>query len=677
MAVGKSELDELCINAIRFLAVDAVDKANSGHPGAPMGAAPMAYTLWTRFLKFNPRDPEWPDRDRFILSAGHASMLLYALLHLTGFDLSLDDIKQFRQWGSITPGHPESERTHGVEVTTGPLGQGFGNAVGMAIAESWLANRYNSPGHEIINHYTYVLASDGDMEEGVGSEAASIAGTLRLGKLIVIYDDNNISIEGDTDITFRENVGARFEAYGWQVLGPIDGNDLLEVEAALDDARADEGRPSLIICKTVIGYGSPLQNTGEVHGSPLGAENTKIAKQNLGWPTEPAFLIPPDALAHMREAVDRGKQSQSDWQAKFDAYRHEFPDLAGEFELSMKGELPNGWDSGMNSLFKPDSKPIATRSASGKVLNAIAKKIPWPMGGSADLAPSTKTLIDGEKSFGPDDHAGRNMHFGVREHIMGSILNGMSRHGGIIPYGATFLIFSDYMRPPIRLAALMKSRAIYVFTHDSIGVGEDGPTHEPIEQLIGLRAVPNMTVIRPSDATETVEAWRAALLKKDRPVALILTRQNLPIIDRTKFPPASGLHKGAYILWESTTGLPDIILIATGSEIHIALEAAQKLAQTGTKVRIVSMPCWSFFDSSPRIIARACFLRLSESALQSKAAASMGWERYVGSDGAVIGMTTFGASAPAEVLMEKFGFTVENIMEKADRILRAGTVKGG
>ncbi|HEY3415767.1 MAG TPA: transketolase [Armatimonadota bacterium] len=664
-----AQLDLRIINTIRFLAVDAVEKAKSGHPGTPMADAPLGYLLFDRYLKYNPRDPNWPDRDRFILSAGHASMLLYALLYLTGYDLTLDDIKQFRQWNSKTPGHPEAERTPGVEVTTGPLGQGFGESVGMAIAEHALACKFNTPGHEIINHYTYVLASDGDMEEGVSSEAASIAGTLRLGKLIVFYDDNNISIEGDTAIAFRENVGARYEAYGWRVLGPVDGNDLVALDGVMQEARKEPDRPVLVIMKTIIGYGSPEQGTGKVHGEPLGPENTRAAKETLGWPQEPTFLVPDEVLAHMRKAIERGAAVEDDWQQRMEAYAKEYSELAAAYQAHLAQQLPEDWDAGLDDLFPPGSKPIATRNASSKVINKLAEHLPMLMGGSGDLAPSTKTLIDGAGDFSPENYCGRNMHFGVREHSMGAIANGMVRHGGFIPYTATFLIFSDYMRPPMRLAALMGVRVVHVFTHDSIGLGEDGPTHQPIEQLMGLRAVPNYTLVRPADATETVEAWKIAIQTETGPTGLALTRQNLPVIDRTKYAPAAGTQQGGYVLWQSSAA-PEIILMATGSEVSITLQAGEELAKDGVRVRVVSLPCWRIFDAQPEDYRESVLPSAVRKRVSVEAGAKLGWEHYVGLDGAIIGLDRFGASAPGEVAMKELGFTVEHIVAVAKGLLK-------
>jgi transketolase len=662
MTPHDAQLDQRCINTIRFLAVDAVEKAMSGHPGTPMGGAPIVYTLFDRYLKFNPRNPNWPDRDRFLLSAGHASMLLYAMLYLTGYDVTMDDIQQFRQWGSKTPGHPEAEHTPGVEVTTGPLGQGFGESVGEAIAESWLACRFNQPGHEIVNHYTYVYASDGDMMEGISHEAAGLAGTLRLGKLIVFYDDNNISIEGDTAIAFRENVGARFEAYGWRVLGPIDGNDVTAIDAAIMEARKEEGRPVLIVCKTIIGYGSPEQGTGTVHGEPLGPDNARLAKEALGWPLDPAFFVPEDVLQHMRRHVDRGREAEEAWNGRMTAFHDAFPEMAARFKLQQEQGLPEGWDAGLDDLFPAGTKPIATRSAAGKVLNVLAARIPELMGGSGDLAPSTKTIIDADTDYQPESRCGRNMHFGVREHAMGTILNGMLRHGGVIPYGATFLIFSDYMRPPMRLAALMGVRPIYVFTHDSIGLGEDGPTHQPVEQLMGLRAVPNFTLVRPADATETVEAWKLALRHQGGPVALALTRQNLPVLDRGTYAPADGVQRGGYVLWQSGEGQPQVILIATGSEVSLALQAAEQLAGEGVNVRVVSMPCWNYFDMQPADYRERVLPNAVRARVAIEAGAALGWEHYVGLDGAVVGLHRFGASAPGAVVMDKLGFNVAHVV---------------
>jgi transketolase len=679
-----SKLDQLSINTIRFLAADAVQKANSGHPGLPMGAAPMAYTLWTKHLRHNPTHPDWADRDRFVLSAGHGSMLLYALLHLTGYDLPLSELQSFRQWGSKTPGHPESHLTPGVEATTGPLGQGISAAVGMAIAEAHLAARYNRPGHTIVNHHTYVIASDGDLMEGVASEACSLAGHLGLGKLIVLFDDNRISLAGTTSITFTEDVGKRFEAYGWQVQHVEDGNDPQAIDAALQAARAEADRPALILVRTIIGYGAPnKQDTFKVHGSPLGPEELEAAKENLGWPTEPTFLIPQEVKVQFHKAVTRGKAWEAEWEAAFEAYAEVYPDLAAEFQRVMAGELPDGWEAGV-PVFEPDAKGPATRKASEAVLQGLAPRLPELMGGSADLNPSTYTWLKGFGDFespqtssegaqgvvgGEWGFGGRNIHFGVREHAMGAIANGMALHGGFIPYTATFLTFADYMRPPMRLVALGEKRAVFVFTHDSIGLGEDGPTHQPIEQVMNLRGVPNLTVIRPADANETAEAWKAAIRNTDGPTALIFTRQGLPILDRSEYPSAENLHRGAYVLWQSVDGTPEVILIGTGSEVHIALEAGKKLAGEDVKVRVVNMPSWELFDQQPAEYRESVLPSAVRARVAVEAGIKLGWERYVGLDGASVGMESFGASAPGPVLYEKFGITADNVVTQAKALL--------
>jgi transketolase len=636
-----------------------------------MGAATMAYVLWDRFLKHNPGNPKWPDRDRFILSAGHASAMLYALLHLTGYDLSLEDIRQFRQWGSKTAGHPEYERTPGVEVTTGPLGQGFANGVGMAISERWLAQHYNRPGHEIIDHYTYAIVSDGDLQEGVSSEAASLAGTLHLSKLLYLYDDNDISIEGSTDITFTESVSQRFQAYGWQVIGPIDGMDTASIETAIYEAQADKEHPSLIICRTIIGYGSPNKaGTGAVHGEPLGEEEVQLTRRQLDWPYKEPFTIPPEALAHFHQARERGRHRQAEWEARLEAYRRVHPEDARRLEEDLGGELPNNWDQDLSNLFTSGDKPIATREASGRVMNAIATKVHSLVGGSADLAPSTKTILKEHSHLSFSDYGGHNIHFGVREHAMGAIASGMALHGGVIPYTGTFLIFYDYMRPPVRLAALMRLRVIYIFSHDSVGVGEDGPTHQPIEQLAGLRSVPELVTIRPADATETAEAWRVALSRCHGPTALVTSRQSRPVLDRTKLAAVDGVQRGAYILWEASAS-PDIIIIGTGSEVHIALEAGQGLKENGVAARVISMPSWELFDAQsveyrdsvlpPRIRAR----------ISIEASTTLGWQRYVGLDGIAIGINRFGVSAPGKVIYEQFGLTAQHVMDEALRLVRS------
>ena len=668
------EIDQLCINTIRFLAVDTVEKANSGHPGTPMGAAPMAYVLWDRFLRHSPGDPKWPNRDRFILSPGHASALLYALLHLTGYDLLLEDLKSFRQWGSRTPGHPEYGLTPGVEMTTGPLGQGFAHGVGMAIAERWLAEHYNRPGHEIVNHYTYAIVSDGDLQEGVSSEAASLAGTLRLGKLVYLYDDNDISIEGNTDIAFAENVAQRFQAYGWHVVGPIDGMEAKSVESAIGMARAEEGRPSLIICRTIIGYGSPnKEGTASAHGEPLGDEEVSLAKERLGWTSREPFFIAEEALNHLRNALERGKGQSREWQAKMEAYKAAYPADAAQLEEALRGDLPEGWDHGLDDLFKSGDKPMATREASGRVMNALALGVHAFTGGSADLSPSTKTILKDHGHYGFEEYCGHNLHFGVREHAMGAIANGMALHGGVIPYTATFLIFSDYMRPPIRLAALMGQRVVYVFTHDSIGLGEDGPTHQPVEHLLSLRAIPDLVVLRPADATETVEAWRVAMNRRNGPTVLVLSRQNLPVMDHgDDVPPASGVQRGGYVLWD-TSEKPDVILIGTGSEVHIALEAGKLLQSQGVAARVVSLPSWELFDAQPAEYRDSVLPPEISARVSIEAATPLGWERYVGREGAVIGIPHFGASAPAGILYEKFGMTAERIVQEAKTLITRRT----
>jgi len=666
-----TQLDEQCVNCIRFLAIDAVQKAKSGHPGAPMGAAVMAYALWDRVLKHNPADPSWADRDRFVLSAGHASMLLYSLLHLTGYDLSLEDIKAFRQWDSKTPGHPEFGVAPGVEMTTGPLGQGFAHSVGMAVAQKWLADHYNRPGHEIIDHQIYSIASDGDLEEGVSAEAASLAGTLKLGKLVCLYDDNGISIEGDTDIAFTEDVGARFQAYGWHVVGPVDGTDIDAVERAIQEGRRETTRPSLIVVQTTIGFGSPNKaNTGGVHGSPLGDDEIALTRENLDWPHEP-FDLPSDAVDHMRQALERGAADQAAWTDRFDAYRRAFPAEAAQLEIDLRGDLPVGWASELGELFAADEKPIATREASNRVMNAIAKTVHGFTGGSADLAPSTLTLLKEHGDFGFEADVDHNMHFGVREHAMGSIAGGMALHGGVIPYTATFLIFSDYMRPPMRLAALQGQRVVYIFSHDSIGLGEDGPTHQPVEQLLGLRSVPNLVVLRPGDATETAEAWRVALERRDGPSVLVTTRQALPIIDRKTHGAAEGVQRGGYVLLDPP-GEPEAILIGTGSEVPLALDAAALLADRGVTARVVSMVSWKLFDAQPQEYRDAVLPPSVKARVSVEAGVTMGWERYVGSEGVSVGIDHFGASAPFQTLYQEFGITAERVADEAEELVKRG-----
>jgi transketolase len=673
-------LDRQCIDTIRFLSVDAVQQASSGHPGMPLGAAPMAYVLWSRLLKHNPRNPAWFDRDRFVLSAGHGSMLLYSLLHLTGYDLPLDDIKRFRQWGSKAPGHPERGHTPGVETTTGPLGQGFANAVGMAIAEAQLAARYNRPAFAVIDHFTYALVSDGDLMEGVCAEAASLAGHLQLGKLICLYDDNRVTLADSTDITFSEDRARRFEAQGWHTIRVEDGNDVSAIETALMRARDDTHRPSLILVRTHIGYGSPnKQDSFEAHGSPLGVEEVRLTKQNLGWPTESAFLVPSDALAHFRTAVARGAGVEAAWNERMRDYARAHPALADELDQRRRGELPPGWDSELPA-FGADAKGIATRVASGKIMNALARRVPALTGGSGDLDPSTYTALERENAFNPPapgkdwSYAGRNIHFGVREHAMGAIANGLAAHGGMLPYGATFLIFSDYMRPPIRLAALMGLHVIHVFTHDSIALGEDGPTHQPVEQLAALRAIPNVVVIRPCDANETAVAWRVALETRDRPVLLVLTRQNVPTLDRNRFAPADGLRRGAYVLLDAAARTPELILIASGSEVSLILRAAERLTAEGIATRCVSMPSWELFetllqDERDAVLPPACTARLAV-----EMGSPQGWHRYVGAAGDVLALERFGASAPGEVVVRELGFSVDEVCRRSSALLRRRNV---
>jgi len=658
------ELDQLCINTIRFLSVDAVEQAHSGHPGLPLGAAAMAYVLWDRFLRHHPRNPHWFNRDRFILSGGHGSMLLYSLLHLTGYDLPLSEIQRFRQWDSKTPGHPEAGLTPGVEVTTGPLGQGFGMGVGMAVAEAHLASCFNRPGFPIVDHYTYAIATDGDLMEGVASEAASLAGTLKLGKLICLYDNNHVSLEGPTALAFTEDVCRRFRSYGWQVLNVPDGNKLDAVDAAIRLAQADKDRPSLLVVRNHIGYGSPKQDSFEAHGEPLGPEATRATKQKLGWPTEPAFLIPDDARAHFRQAVERGAQLESQWKDFFDNYRQQHPDDAAQLDRMIRGELPKNWSADL-PWFKADPAGLATRVASSKVMNAIAKRLPELIGGSADLNPSTKTYLAGYGDFGISNDGGRNVHFGVREHAMGTIVNGMAMHGGLIPYGATFFVFTDYMRPSLRLAALMESHSIFVFTHDSIGLGEDGPTHEPVEHLMSLRAMPHMTVLRPGDANETTVAWRIAIERR-RPVCLVLTRQNLPIMDLDKYPTPEGVARGAYILAGGQENA-DVILIASGSEVQLVLAARDKLAERKIAARVVSMPSWELFEEQSAEYREQVLLK-NVPRLAVEAGATLGWYKYVGEKGAVIGIDRFGASAPGKIVMEKLGLNVDNVVQHALRL---------
>jgi transketolase len=681
--MGQPELEQVAINTIRFLAADAVQQANSGHPGLPMGAAPMAYALWTRHLKHAPASPRWPDRDRFVLSAGHGSMLLYALLFLTGYDLSLDDLRRFRQWGSITPGHPEHHLTPGVEATTGPLGQGLANAVGLAIAETHLASRYNRPGHEIIDHHTYVIASDGDLMEGVTSEACSLAGHLALGKLIVLYDQNHISLSGSTSLCFTEDVGRRFAAYGWQVQHVADGNDVGAIDAAIGAARAARSQPSLILVRTIIGYGAPhKQNTFEAHGSPLGPEELRAAKDNLGWPREPAFLVPPEVEQHFRIAVGRGQELERDWDARLRAYRAAYSDLAAELARRLGGELPGEWDADLPH-FDADPKGIATRKASESVLQKLAARMPELVGGSGDLNPSTFTWLKKEGDFeptsatqegaqgqvgGPWGPIGRNLHFGVREHAMGSMANGLALHGGFIPYGSTFLVFSDYMRPPIRLSALGHLGTVWVFTHDSIGLGEDGPTHQPVEHYAALRAIPDLCFIRPGDANETTWAWRIAIEQRHRPTALALTRQNVPTLDRSRFASAEGTRRGAYVL-NPDVGDPHVLLLATGSEVHLIVAAEALLSKRGIRARLVSMPSWDLFDEQPASYRDQVLPPGLDVRLAVETGVSLGWHRWIGPRGALLTLDRFGASAPGPTLMTELGFTADRVAELAARLV--------
>jgi transketolase len=659
-------LDQLCINTIRMLSVDAVEKARSGHPGMPMEASDIGYVLWTRFLKHSPTNPKWPNRDRFVLSAGHGSMLLYALLHLTGYDVSLQEIRQFRQWGSITPGHPEYGGTPGVETTTGPLGQGFSNGVGMAVAQEYLAQYFNRPGYPLVDYFIYALVSDGDMMEGVSSESASLAGRLGLGRLIYIYLDNRITIEGSTDLTFTEDVGKRFEAYGWHVQ-KVDGYDLTRIGSALEAAQEEGKKPSLIIARTHIGYGSPnKQDAASAHGEPLGPEEALLVRKRFNWP-DATFHIPEEALRHFRSCVEKGRAWEVEWTRLFDTYASEYPELARRWKASHDGKWPEGWEAEL-PVFQPDEGPIATRSASGKVLEAVAPRLYALLGGSADLAPSTKTYVKGLGVI-KADRCGKNIHFGVREHAMGGILNGMALSRAVVPYGATFLSFSDYMRPPIRLAALMKVQVIYIFTHDSVALGEDGPTHQPVEHLAALRAMPNLVVVRPADANETAFAWRLALDRKEGPTALILTRQKLPVIDRTRVGSPEGLLRGGYVLADAPDGQPEVVIIATGSEVHLALEAYYRLVEEGVGVRVVNMPSWEVFEAQDGSYRNQVLPATVGARLAIEAGVSMGWERYVGPGGKILGIERFGASAPGGVVLEKFGFTAEAVMAAVREML--------
>lgn len=667
--VRRDEIDQLAINTIRFLSVDMVEAAQSGHPGAPMGQAAMAYSLWTRFLRHDPARPDWPNRDRFVLSCGHASALLYSLLHLSGYDLPLEELKRFRQLGSMTPGHPEHGLTAGVETTTGPLGQGVGNAVGMAIAERMLAARFNRPGFPLFDHRIWAIASDGDLMEGVASEASSLAGHLGLGNLTVFYDDNRISIDGPTTLSFSEDVGKRYEAYGWQVLRVEDGNDLAALEAATKAALAESARPTLVVVRTHIGFGSPnRQDTSKAHGEPLGAKEREAAKQNLGWPLEPTFLIPEEARAPFTDASLRGAAEARQWEEMRAGYGGAHPELARELERRLAGKLPDGWDADL-PVFRPEDGGMATRQASGAVLTSLAAKLPELAGGSADLAPSNNTFLKAEAVQAAAEPGGRNFHFGVREHGMGAAMNGIALSGLLRPYGGTFLVFADYMRPAIRLAALMELPVVYVFTHDSIFLGEDGPTHQPVTQLLSLRSIPNLTVFRPADAVETLEAWKLAIENRRGPTALALTRQKVPTLAETAAGAREGVRRGAYVLADPPTGVPRAILMATGSEVSLILEAHRALAAEGIPTRVVSFPCWSLFDAQPRDYRDAVLPPSLTQRLAVEAGSPMGWHNYVGLEGDVLGQETFGASAPYQDLAKHFGYTVEGVIERVRRLL--------
>jgi transketolase len=661
------ELDQLCINTIRALSIDAVQKANSGHPGLPLGAAPMAYVLWTRFMRHNPRNPKWENRDRFLLSAGHGSMLLYSLLHLTGYDLPLDELKNFRQWGSKTPGHPEYGLTPGVEITTGPLGQGFANGVGMAMGAAHLAAKFNKEGLSPIDHYVYAIVSDGDLMEGVASEAASLAGHLKLGKLIYLYDDNKVTIEGFTSLAFSEDVPKRFEAYGWHTQTVADGNDLDEIDQAIRVAQSVTDAPSLISVKTTIGYGMPTQGTRKAHSDAPGEEAVRETKRHLGWPEDKQFYIPDEALAHFREAVERGERQESEWHALVQKYTEKFPEEGESWRTTMSGELPEGWEDHLPKF--EDAKPVATRVASGEVINALAKVLPMLIGGSADLGVSNNTDIKDSHSFEADAYDGRILHFGVREHAMGSTLTGISLNGGLIPYGGTFLTFSDYMRPAIRLAALSEVQVIYVFTHDSIGLGEDGPTHQPIEHLAALRAIPHLFLIRPADPAEVSEAWRMAILRRTAPTALALTRQKVPVIDRKKYGKADGLRRGGYVLADADSAR--LILIGTGSEVSLVLEAHEKLLAENIPTRVVSLPCWELFEQQSQEYRDEILPSSITARLAVEAGVRQGWERYTGSNGDVICLDRFGASAPGDIALRELGFNVENVLKHARALVNS------
>lgn len=664
------EFDEKAINTLRFLAADGVQQANSGHPGLPMGTAAIAFTIWTKHLRHNPHDPRWFNRDRFVLSGGHGSMLLYSLLYLTGYDLPLEELKRFRQWGSLTPGHPEAGHTPGVETTTGPLGQGLANGVGMAIAEAHLAAEFNRSGYSLVDHWVYGIVTDGDLMEGVASEAASLAGHLQLGKLIYCYDDNRITIDGSTDLAFTEDRGKRFEAYGWQVVHVSDGNNVAEIDSAIREGKKDP-RPTLIICRTHIGYGLPTrQDTSKAHGEPPGEEELKGAKINLDWPVEPKFFIPDDVLAFYREAIPRGEQQEMTWQSLLNAYKNAYPPEGKELKRRLRGELPANWDIHL-PVFPADAKGMPTRAASGKVLNALASQLPELVGGSADLAPSNNTWIENQPDFQKDTPEGRNFHFGVREHGMAAIVNGLALHGGLIPYGATFLVFSDYMRGSLRLSALSGISSIWVFTHDSIGLGEDGPTHQPVEHLMALRAIPNLVTIRPADANEVTVAWKVAVTRKNGPTALIFSRQAIPTIDRTIYTSADNLSRGGYILADLGTKKPEVILMATGSEVKLIVEAGEILAKEGISVRLVSFPSWELFRAQSEEYRRSVLPENIPARVSIEAGISLGWREWVGDRGIILGLDHYGASAPAQELYQHFGLTVEKVVEAARQLVHS------
>lgn len=664
------QVDALSINAIRTLSIDAIEKANSGHPGMPMGAAPMAYTLWTKYMNHNPKNPEWFNRDRFVLSAGHGSMLLYSLLHLSGYDLTIDDLKEFRQWGSKTPGHPEYGHTAGVDATTGPLGQGIAMAVGMAMAERHLGAVYNKEKYELVDHYTYSICGDGDLMEGVSAEAASLAGHLKLGKLVVLYDSNDISLDGDLNRSFSESVADRFKAYGWQYLRVEDGNNVDEIAKAIEEAKTDQDRPTLIEVRTIIGFGSPNKSgKSDAHGAPLGVDEIKLAKETYEWTYEEDFYVPEEVYHQFKKSIEEnGEKKEKEWNETFAAYKNKFPELGSQLEAAIKGELIPGWDKDV-PLYE-EGKSLASRASSGEALNGIAKNLPFLIGGSADLAGSNKTTIKGVEDFTPKSFEGRNIWFGVREFAMGAALNGMALHGGLKVFGGTFFVFSDYLRPAIRLAALMKLPVTYVFTHDSIAVGEDGPTHEPVEQLAALRAMPNVNVIRPADGNETAAAWKIAVESTNEPTALVLTRQNLPTLKGTDKNAYEGVSKGAYVVSPASNNNPDVLLLATGSEVSLAVEAKTLLENDGVYVSVVSMPSWSRFEKQSKEYKESVIPKNVKKRLGIEMGSSLGWHRYTGDEGDVLAIDQFGASAPGEKIMEEYGFTAQNVVERVKALLK-------